>query len=169
MENKVRRALIPGSFDPVTKGHESLIRRAAELFEEVYVVLFRNPEKTGLFTHEERLAFLRAVCEKYPTVSVGEDDGMVADYVKTHAISAIVKGARNEKDFLYELPMALYNRKNGGAETLLLYPEEGTEEISSSAVRERIATGISPRELLPDEITRKIDEKFGFTGKMIDK
>lgn len=64
MKSNIRRALIPGSFDPVTLGHESLIRRAAALFDEVEVVLFRNPEKQGFFTHAERLSFLRTVCRK---------------------------------------------------------------------------------------------------------
>lgn len=169
MQQKKRYALIPGSFDPVTLGHESLIRRAAHLFDRVFVVLFCNPDKAGRFSHAQRLSFLRAVCQKYPNVTVDEDDGMVVDYVKRHGISAIVKGVRNAEDLAYEYPQAVYNRDHSGVETLLLIPEEGTEEISSTAVRTALSHGDIPKELLPAEILPLLGEKLGFDGKKIDK
>lgn len=148
--------MITGSFDPVTLGHEDIIRRAAALFPSVRVVIFVNDEKPGLFPLEKRLSLLRAVCAKYPNVSVDFDRGMVVDYAAREGISLIVRAVRDEKDLPYELAMADYNRTHGGVETLLLCASPALGAISSTEVRRRIAAGEDPSELLPEEIRGEI-------------
>ncbi|MBP3437272.1 MAG: pantetheine-phosphate adenylyltransferase [Clostridia bacterium] len=161
----LRRGLITGSFDPCTKGHENLIKRAVALFDCVDVVIFQNPQKKYLFSLEERLSFLRAVCQKYPTVTVGSSAGMVVDYVKDRGVCAIIKGVRDEKDFLYEKEMAAYNLEHGGAPTLLLPAEKEIEGVSSTLVREALAKGMLPKELLPREILPLVAKTYNLSPK----
>lgn len=152
--------LIPGSFDPPTRGHEALVRRACGIFDRVTVGLFVNPDKEYLFSEEERLAFLHAICDKYPNVSVISDRGMVADYARAHAVDALCKGIRNEADLAYENEMAKYNLAHG-VPTLYLYAETGTTDVSSTAVREALAQGKEARDLLSPEISDKVRKIFG--------
>lgn len=151
--------LIPGSFDPPTRGHETLIRRACDIFDRVTVGLFINPDKEYLFSEEERRAFLHAICDKYPNVSVISDGGMVADYARAHAVDALCKGIRNQADLTYENEMAAYNLSRG-VPTLYLYAEAGTEEVSSTAVREALAQKKELQGLLSPEIYDKVREIF---------
>ena len=144
--------MITGSFDPPTIGHEDIIRRTAALFPSVRVVIFLNGEKPGMLSPEKRLALLKAVCAKYPGVTVDLDRGMVVDYAAREGISLIVRAVRNDADLAYELTMADYNRTHGGVETLLLCAEKGLDAVSSSEVRRRIAAGEDADALLPVEI-----------------
>ncbi len=160
-----RRALIPGSFDPITKGHEALVSAASLLFDEVVLALFINPEKSYLFTKEERLSMLSLVAEGYPNVSVCCSDGMVADFVKSEGISCIFKGVRNEADFVYEKEMAKYNLLHGGAPTLFLPAEEKTAHISSTLVRAHLAKGDLPNGLVPDAVLPILAKKMGGFAK----
>ena len=90
----MRKAMITGSFDPVTVGHEDVIRRACAIFDEVRVTVFLKPEKPGMFTPEERVTFLKRVCAKFPRVTVDFDMGMVIDYAKREDISVLVRAVR---------------------------------------------------------------------------
>ena len=161
MEKKPCRVLITGSFDPITKGHEALVSFASSLFEEVVLGLFRNPEKTYLFTEKERLSMLRAVAKGYPNVTVVASSGMVADFVKENGIACILKGVRNEKDFAYERAMADYNLAHGGVPTLLLPASEEVAHISSSLVCAALAEGKLPRDLLPEAVIPTAMKKIG--------
>ena len=160
MQSKIRRAIVTGSFDPVTRGHEDIIRRASLLFDEVYAVVFISHEKPGFFTVEKRLFWLRETAKKFPNVTVDASYGYVADYVREKDIPVIVRGVRDEADFLYEQPMAEYNLRNGGAETLLLYASDTLEGVSSSRVRKALLAGEDPSPLLPSEISAEIAKNF---------
>ena len=152
----MNKVMITGSFDPVTVGHEDIIRRAAASFAEVRVTVFLNPEKPGMFSPEERLFFLRRVTEKFPNVSVDYDSGMVIDYVKRENITLLVRAVRDEKDLAYEMKMADFNHAHSGIETVFFAASPALSRISSSEVRRRIAQGEAYDALRPAEIRTEI-------------
>ncbi len=162
MKEKLNRALVTGSFDPVTRGHEDIIRRAAEEYDEVYAVVFASHEKKGFFSMCRRLALLSAVCEKFPNVKTDLSTGFVADYAKRIGADAIVRGVRDEKDAVYEEPMAKYNFEHSGVETVFYTADDALSSVSSSRVRELLLAGGDPSALLPQEIAREICEKWRF-------
>ncbi len=141
MEKKHAAVLLPGSYDPPTRGHLSLIERAAQEYEQVHVVAFVNPKKAYAFTPEERVEMLRHMTAHLPAVTVGYSEGLVIDYAKKNGISLLIKGYRNETDLAYEKEQAAWNLSNGGVGTKLLPAEEGTEHISSTAAKEALRTG----------------------------
>lgn len=141
MEKKHIAVLLPGSYDPPTKGHLSLIERAAREYGRVYAVAFVNPKKTYTFTPEERVEMLRLMAEHLPSVTVGYAEGLVIDYAKANGISLLIKGYRNEADLAYEEAQADWNFRHGGIETRLLPAMEGEAQISSTAAREALKTG----------------------------
>lgn len=114
MEQKKRTeiALVPGSYDPVTKGHEYLIAKAAEEYEKVYAVIFVNSEKQCRFSLEKRLEMLEAVCKKYPNVTADADTGMQYAYARRVGATVAVRGWRSEEDLEYEQKMAKFNAEN---------------------------------------------------------
>ena len=146
----MKTVLICGSFDPITRGHEDLIRRAACLFDRVEVVIFTNSEKRYLFSQDERFSFLETVCAACgDNVKAAICDGTVAGYAAEHGIHAIVKGVRNANDLLYEQEMAALNRLAGGPETFFLPTAPTLSYVSSSAVREFLKHDLPAEELLP--------------------
>ncbi|MCI8648727.1 MAG: pantetheine-phosphate adenylyltransferase [Anaerotruncus sp.] len=142
-----RIVICPGSFDPITKGHEEIIRRAASLFDRVIVVVSANPEKNPRFSIEERAELIRRVCAQLPNVEVDQFSGLLVDYVAKSGASAIVKGLRAVSDFDYEFQMALTNKKlMPQAETIFLTSSSDSMYLSSSIVRQIAQFGgdISP-------------------------
>lgn len=138
----MKRALIAGSFDPVTAGHMDIIKRALEIFDEVHAVIFINSEKKYMFTLDNRIAMLEEACKGLENVKTGCCDGLLADYMKKNGISAVVKGVRNSSDYTYEHEMALINRSLWeGAETVFLPAKQEYRHISSAMVRELIKYG----------------------------
>lgn len=133
--------LLPGSFDPLTRGHYAVIEAAARAFDEVRVMVFVNPDKTCLFPLSDRLEFLRLATANLPNVTVGSSEGLVADYVRENGISFIVKGVRSERDYLYERAMADWNAAHG-AKTFLFPAPEDVREISSTELRTRLEAGL---------------------------
>lgn len=158
------KALIPGSFDPVTNGHLNIIKRAAKIFDEVYVVVFINPDKKYLFSIEEREYFLSLAIKEclpeFKNIFVTSDEGYVVDFMKKHEITTIVKGIRNEKDFLYEKEMAEINKKlSENAETMFLISEKEYSDISSSMVKEHILSRQSVKKFIPAPVLKLISER----------
>ena len=133
--------LLPGTFDPLTRGHFAVIETAARFFDEVRVVIFVNPDKTCLFPLSDRLDFIRLATAGLPNVTVGSSEGLVADYVRENGVSFIVKGVRGERDYLYERKMADWNAAHG-AKTLLFPAPEDLREISSTELRTRLERGL---------------------------
>lgn len=133
--------LLPGTYDPVTRGHFAVIEQAAKKFADVRVVIFINPDKTCLFSLSDRLSFLRLATAGLKNVTVGYSDGLVADYVKENGVDFIVKGVRNARDFVYERQMADWNAAHG-ADTLFFPASPDLCEVSSTALRERLEQGL---------------------------
>ena len=133
--------LLPGTYDPVTRGHLSVIETAAALFDEVRAVIFVNPDKTMLFPLSDRLEFLRLATKDLPNVTVDSSAGLVADYARGNGIAFIVKGVRNERDFAYEREMAEWNAAHG-AKTLFFPSPSEVVGISSTSLRERLEKGL---------------------------
>ena len=158
-EKRERIAIVPGSFDPITLGHVSVARRAAELYDKVYLAVMINDQKQYMFTLEERARIARAATRDIEGLEVISSEGYLWKLAKELGAVALVKGVRNEKDREYELKMAEYNSAHyPEAETVLLECESGLEEISSTLVRERIASGVDLGEYLPSAALREIEE-----------
>ena len=138
----MRIAIVPGSFDPMTLGHVNIVERASKLFDKVIVAVMINNKKKYMFSPEERTEMARLSCSHIENVEVIFDDGMLAELARRNGACAIVKGLRDEKDYLYEFEMAQYNsRVNPNVETVFLPCEEGVHDISSTAVRRRLECG----------------------------
>ena len=151
------KALISGTFDPVTVGHLDVIRRAAAMFDEVYAVVFNNTEKSCLFDLDTRRAMLEAACEGLANVQVISSQAKLIDLVDELGADVIVKGVRNEVDYAYEQKHALYNRAhNPRAETLYLPADPAFDHISSTLVRERIVAGEGLDALVPSAVAAYI-------------
>ena len=153
------RVILPGSYDPVTVGHADMIRRAAERFDEVYAVLFVNPEKTYTFSLDDRLRMLTLAAEPYDNVLVSFGAGLVIDYMREHGIERIIKGYRNERDLAYERQMADWNLTHGGYETELWPCEDALREVSSTAVREALRRGEDVSAYLPAPVLAYLHER----------
>ena len=138
---KKTSVLLPGTFDPPTRGHYAVIEEASRRFDEVRVVIFVNPDKTCLFPLSDRLEFLRLATAGLPNVTVGSSEGLVADYVRENGLSFIVKGVRTERDYLYEREMADWNAEHG-AKTFLFPAPAAVREISSTELRLRLERGL---------------------------
>ena len=146
------RAVCPGSFDPVTRGHLDVIGRAAALFDEVVVAVGHNQRKNALFTPPERVTMLAEACAPWPGVTVTLFGGLLVDFCVQHDISAIVKGVRSASDVDYELAMSQMNSHLTGVDTILLPTAPQWSFVSSSLVREVALLGGDVSELLPPGI-----------------
>jgi pantetheine-phosphate adenylyltransferase len=132
-----RIALYPGSFDPLTRGHEDLIRRSLQLADRVIVAVAINASKQPLFTSAERIGLLQQAIGDDPRIGFDAFEGLVADYARKVGASLLIRGLRAAGDFEYEFQMALMNRQlHGALETVFLVPAQGLSYISSSLVRE---------------------------------
>lgn len=156
----IRRAIYPGSFDPVTYGHLDVIGRAAKLFDEVIVAILKNPGKSPLFTVEERIDMLRRAVT-WPNVSVDAFEGLLVEYAKRKQATVIIRGIRAVSDYEYELQMALMNRRlYPEAETIFMLPGEDYSYISSKLVKEVFSLGGSVSGLVPRFVEQRMREKF---------
>jgi pantetheine-phosphate adenylyltransferase len=156
----VRRVVCPGSFDPVTNGHVDVISRAANLHDEVVVAVFRNSNKTPLFSVDERVELLREATSKIPNVRVDQFEGLTVDYCKANDISAIVKGLRAVTDFDYELQMAQMNYNQAGVETLFMTTNPLYAFLSSSLVKEFAKFGGDVSGLVPPFVLESLKNRL---------
>ena len=149
-------AICPGSFDPVKNGNLDIIHRASRLFEKVIVLVIINPDKTPLFTSEERVEMIRRSID-LPNVEVDSYRGLLADYVKRSGATVIVKGLRAVTDFEYEFQMALINKKLAPfAETMFLTTDASNMYLSSSVVRQVGSFGGDISPFVPEQIREQI-------------
>jgi len=133
----MRTAVYAGSFDPITRGHEDLIKRSLQFVDRIVVAVATNVSKQPLFTLDERVAFIRAATGNDDHVDVRQFDGLLVDFARTVGASLIIRGLRAVADFEYEFQMALMNRHLApGLETVFMVPSLDTTYISSSLVRE---------------------------------
>lgn len=155
-----RIALYPGSFDPPTRGHEDLIRRAAALADRLVVAVVVNPNKQPMFSAAERTALLAAMVADVPNVTVGHFEGLVVDYARTTGATILVRGVRSVADFDSEQQMAQMNRHlHPGLDTVFLSPAPGLGHISSTLVREIARLGGSVDGLVPPAVARALGAK----------
>jgi pantetheine-phosphate adenylyltransferase len=160
--SEVRRAVCPGSYDPVTNGHVDVISRAATLFDDVVVAVLYNPAKRGTFTVDERLSLLEESLTGSPNVTVQAfADRLLVDVCRELGAVVIVKGLRGGSDFDYELPMARMNRHLTGIETVFLPGDPRFAHVSSSLVKEVVHYGGDVTGLVPDQVAAALTRQFG--------
>jgi pantetheine-phosphate adenylyltransferase len=147
-----RRAVCPGSFDPVTNGHLDIIGRAANLYDEVVIAVLVNQSKSSLFTVDERIELLRAVTTRWANVRIDSFRGLLVDYCRRHDIPVIVKGLRAVSDFDYELQMAQMNRGLAGIDTMFMPTNPEYSFLASSLVKEIARWGGDVSALVPPEV-----------------
>ena len=156
----MRKAVCPGSFDPVTNGHLDVFVRAAEIFDQVVVGVLINKTKSSLFDVDERIEMLREVVAPYPNVVVDSFHGLLVDYCRDHQIPAIVKGLRAVSDFDYELQMAQMNYRLAHVETLFVSTNPLYSYLSSSLVKEVATYGGDVSGLVPDLVLGRLQERL---------
>ena len=155
------KAVYPGTFDPITRGHEDLIRRAALLFDEVVVAVADNRNKRSYFTLEERVEMARQVLEPFPNVKVTGFSGLLMDFVREQQAGIVLRGLRAVSDFEYEFQLAGMNRNlNPDVETLFLTPAEQYMFISASMVREIALLGGDVSQFVHPLIQARFKEKL---------
>lgn len=155
-----RRAIYPGSFDPVTNGHLDVIDRAVKLFDEVIVAILRNSTKTPLFSVEERITMLQQV-NRWPAVTIDSFEGLLVEYARLKQAIAIIRGIRAISDYEYEMQMALMNRRlNPETETIFLFTAEQYSYLSSQLVKEVFLLGGSVAGLVPEVVEQRMREKY---------
>jgi pantetheine-phosphate adenylyltransferase len=159
----IRRAICPGSFDPVTNGHLDIIGRAAHLYDELVVAVFVNESKTSLFSVEERREMLVEVTAPYGNVRIDIFHGLVVDYCRDHDIPVIVKGLRAVSDFDYELQMAQMNRGLADVDTLFMPTNPEYSFLASSLVKEIAKWGGDVSSLVPPNVLKRLMERASST------
>lgn len=155
-------AIYPGSFDPVTNGHINLVHRGLRMFDKLVVAVANNSGKSPLFSIEERMDLLRRCLVNEPRAEVVSFEGLLVNYAKARGISVVLRGLRAVSDFEYEFQMANMNRKlSPEIETIFMMTGEAHFYISSGFVREVARLGGSVRELVPQPVFDKFQERFG--------
>ena len=154
-------AVYPGSFDPITNGHVNLIERALEVFDKLIVAVAHNPNKSSLFSVEERLEMIQAALKNDPRVTVGSFEGLLVEFAEKQGARVIIRGLRALSDFEYEFQMTLMNRKlNRKVDTMFLMTGFKWFYTSSRIIKEAASLGGSVRGLVPEIVHQKLQEKF---------
>ena len=151
----MRRALFPGSFDPLTLGHYDIIKRGVTLFDELVIAIGINADKKYMFSLEERVKFIEEAFKDEPKIKVTTYQGMTVDFCKKIEATFILRGLRNPADFEFEKAIAHTNRKLSEIETVFLLTSSGKSYISSSIVRDVIRNGGDYTGLVPETVVVK--------------
>ena len=160
-----RRAVYPGTFDPVTYGHIDLIIRARKIFDEVIVAVGHNPEKKPLFTVDERVRLLRQATRSLRGVAIDHFDSLVVDYVRRKQARVMLRGLRMLSDFEFEFQMTLTNRKLAGdVETIFMMPSESYAYVSARLIKEAAALGADLSAFVPPFVAKALRQKLGRRG-----
>jgi pantetheine-phosphate adenylyltransferase len=154
-------AVVPGSFDPITNGHLDIIKRAADVFDIVYVVVLNNSSKRPLFTLEERMSLIGEVTKSMPNVRIDASSGLLIDYAQSKKAQAIVRGLRAVSDFEYEMQITSMNRYlDESIETFFIMTKNQYSFLSSSIVKEVAQYGGKVEGLVPPHVEQALKEKF---------
>jgi len=162
----MRRAIYPGSFDPLTFGHVNIINRGLEIFDHLVVAVARNISKDTTFSPQERVEIIQEVFQGESGIEVDSFDGLLVDYMAKQNIRTILRGLRTFSDFEYEFQMALGNKKlNKDVETLFMITEGEYSYISSSIIKEIVALGGSVRDMVPELVEERLRKKLRPAGR----
>jgi pantetheine-phosphate adenylyltransferase len=157
----MKRAVYPGSFDPVTNGHLDVVERARKLFDEVIVAVAHNDEKQPLFSLDERLELLGQTVGKLDNVRIAHFDDLLVEFAKRNDARAVVRGLRAVSDFEFEFQMALMNRKlESAVETIFLMPKEEYTYLSSRIIKEIARLGGDVSKFVPAAVAQALGKKF---------
>jgi pantetheine-phosphate adenylyltransferase len=157
----MRRAIYPGSFDPVTNGHLDVVERARKLFDEVIVAVAHNDDKQALFSLQERLDLLQETVGKIGRVRVAQFEGLLVEFAARERADAVIRGLRAVSDFEFEFQMALMNRKlDGKVETIFLMPKEEYTYLSSRLVKEVARLGGDVSKFVPAAVASALGRKL---------
>ncbi len=158
-------AMYPGTFDPVTNGHLDLVRRAAKLFDRVVVAVAASPNKTPMFTLDERISMARTALADVANITVDGYAGLTVDYVRQHGLRVIIRGLRAVSDFEYEFQLATMNRHlRSEVETIFLTPAEEYTFVSSTFVREIGVLGGNISPFVPPGVAAALARKRASIG-----
>lgn len=154
-------AVVPGSFDPITNGHLDIIKRAADVFDTVYVAVLNNSSKNPLFTMEERIDLIDQVTKQFTNIRIESSSGLLIDYAQEKKAKAIVRGLRAVSDFEYEMQITSMNRVlDENIETFFIMAKNQYSFLSSSIVKEVAKYGGNVSELVPNVVEQALKEKF---------
>ena len=155
--------IYPGTFDPITNGHLSILSRALKIFDKLVIAILNNPQKAPLFSLDERIRMIRDVLKDHPKVEVDSFDGLLVDYVIKKKSNVVIRGLRALSDFEYEFQMALMNRKlNREVQSLFLMTDYKWFYTSSTIIKEAASLGGDVSGLVPPMVCKKLKEKFGY-------
>ncbi|VEG53531.1 phosphopantetheine adenylyltransferase [Mycolicibacterium aurum] len=157
-------AVCPGSFDPVTRGHVDIFERSAAQFDELVIAVMVNPNKTGMFSLDERIALIEESTTHLPNVRVESGRGLIVDFARERGLTAIVKGLRTGTDFEYELQMAQMNKHIAGVDTFFVATTPQYSFVSSSLAKEVAMLGGDVSALLPDPVNARLKTKLAERG-----
>lgn len=158
-----RIAIYPGTFDPITNGHLSILVRALKIFDKLIIALLNNPQKIPLFTMDERIQMIREVLKDQLNVEIDSYNGLLVDYVVSKRSNVIIRGLRAMSDFEYEFQMALMNRKlNREVQSVFLMTDYKWFYTSSTIIKEAASLGGDVSGLVPPIVCKKLKEKFGY-------
>ncbi|MCX8036022.1 MAG: pantetheine-phosphate adenylyltransferase [Candidatus Sumerlaeia bacterium] len=161
MPPKIKIAIYPGTFDPITNGHADLIHRSSHMFDRVIVAVTENPAKKVTFPIEDRLAMIRETIADWPTVSVEAFDGLTVEFARSVGARYIVRGLRAVGDFDYELQMGMMNRQLAPeVETVFLVPAAEYIFVSSTLVKDVIRLGGSVSNFVPPPVEKRLLERL---------
>jgi len=158
-----RIAIYPGTFDPITNGHLSILKRGLNIFDKVIIAILINPQKLTLFSMEERIEMIQEALGNRDNVEVESFDGLLVDYAVKKKANVILRGLRALSDFEYEFQMALMNRKmNRDVQSIFLMTDYKWFYISSTIIKEAASLGGDISGLVPPNVCTKLKEKFGY-------
>ena len=158
-----KSAIYPGTFDPITNGHLSIVNRALTIFDRLIIAILNNPQKEPLFTLEERIEMIKESLNGAPNVEIDTFDGLLVDYAVKKKANVILRGLRALSDFEYEFQMALMNRKlNRDVQSIFLMTDYKWFYISSTIIKEAASLGGDTSGLVPEIVDRRLKEKFNF-------
>ena len=155
-------AIYPGTFDPITNGHLSIVKRALKIFDRLIIAILNNPQKVPLFSLDERIHMIREAVKEFPNVEVDTFEGLLVDYAVQKKANVILRGLRAMSDFEYEFQMALMNRKlNREVQSIFLMTDYKWFYTSSTIIKEAASLGGDVSGLVPELVNTKLKEKYG--------